>query len=218
MSESQPSPEQPQFAQLFPTTILTCRLPNAGVLNRELLAHIQDLKIRDSAGRRRSNQLGWQSNNLDYGVPVVQGFCGLILERCQAYGCGLGWALRDELKLVMKECWANVNERYAYNQPHTHANALLSGVYYVQVPVGSCGHLVLLDPRSQPWVLQPEYAERNIANMPMHRLPPEEGRLVLFPSWLEHSVEQNLSDGERISISFNVDLVPAAMMAAVRER
>ena len=127
-------------------------------------------------------------------------------------------ALRDELKLVIKECWANVNERYAYNQPHTHANALLSGAYYVQVPPGHCGHLVLIDPRSQPWVLQPEYAERNIANTPMQRLPPEAGRLVVFPSWLEHSVEQNLSGGERVSMSFNVDLVPAAMVAAARER
>ena len=30
---------------------------------------------------------------------------------------------------------------------------------------------------------------------------------VLFPSWLEHGVGQNLTDGERISMSFNVDLV-----------
>ena len=134
MSETPHSAEQPQFAQLFPTTILTCRLPDADALNRELLAHIEALRSRDSAGRQRSNQLGWQSTNLDYGVPVVHRFCTLILERCQAYGRALGWALRDDLRLVIKECWANVNERYAYNQPHTHSNALLSGAYYVQVP------------------------------------------------------------------------------------
>jgi hypothetical protein len=33
---------------------------------------------------------------------------------------------------------------------------------------------------------------------------PEEGKLLLFPSWLEHHVEAFEGDGERISVSFNV--------------
>ena len=38
---------------------------------------------------------------------------------------------------------------------------------------------------------------------------PVEGRLILFPAWLSHEVEPNLSDAEgdaavRISISFNL--------------
>ena len=36
-------------------------------------------------------------------------------------------------------------------------------------------------------------------------LPPVENQLVMFPSWLQHSVEDNLSDEERISIAFNLD-------------
>ena len=35
---------------------------------------------------------------------------------------------------------------------------------------------------------------------------PEPGMLVLFPSYLEHSVNPNLSDHERIVISFNISL------------
>ena len=31
-----------------------------------------------------------------------------------------------------------------------------------------------------------------------------DGTLLLFPSWLEHSVDANRSDEERISISFNL--------------
>ena len=33
---------------------------------------------------------------------------------------------------------------------------------------------------------------------------PEEGRMYVFPSWLEHGVEANQSDRDRVSISFNV--------------
>ena len=35
-------------------------------------------------------------------------------------------------------------------------------------------------------------------------VPIKEGRLVLFPAWLSHSVPVNVSDAERVSISFNI--------------
>jgi len=37
---------------------------------------------------------------------------------------------------------------------------------------------------------------------------PEVGRMYVFPGWLEHGVEENLSDRDRISISFNVAAFP----------
>lgn len=39
------------------------------------------------------------------------------------------------------------------------------------------------------------------------KMPPKEGSLLFFPAWMEHSVEQNLSDEERISIAYNVALM-----------
>ena len=38
------------------------------------------------------------------------------------------------------------------------------------------------------------------------RIKPEEGKLLLFPSYLHHSVEENVSDEDRIVISFNLDI------------
>jgi hypothetical protein len=37
---------------------------------------------------------------------------------------------------------------------------------------------------------------------------PEEGRMYVFPGWLEHGVDENQSARDRISISFNVLAVP----------
>ena len=31
-----------------------------------------------------------------------------------------------------------------------------------------------------------------------------QGKLVMFPNWLEHRVEQNLSEEDRIAVSFNL--------------
>ena len=36
------------------------------------------------------------------------------------------------------------------------------------------------------------------------RMAPEEGRMYVFPGWLEHGVEENKSDKDRVSIAFNV--------------
>ena len=37
--------------------------------------------------------------------------------------------------------------------------------------------------------------------------PPKEGRLLIWPSDLEHEVKENKSDEDRISYSFNITLV-----------
>ena len=37
-------------------------------------------------------------------------------------------------------------------------------------------------------------------------IPPNKQELLIFPSWLKHSVMPNLSDEERITISFNLKL------------
>ena len=49
-------------------------------------------------------------------------------------------------------------------------------------------------------------------NSPVQFIPPEAGTLIIFPSWLEHGVNQNLSDAERVSMSFNINLVHEEMV------
>ena len=41
---------------------------------------------------------------------------------------------------------------------------------------------------------------------PINTILPKENMLVVFPSWVPHAVEINLSDEERISLSFNFKL------------
>ena len=51
-----------------------------------------------------------------------------------------------------------------------------------------------------------EKFDANYLNAMVNSVTPVEGGLVLFPSYLDHSVNENLSDDERIVISFNVTL------------
>jgi uncharacterized protein (TIGR02466 family) len=202
-----------QFLQVFPTTILSCRLPDYARLNADLLAYIERLRSAAPDGRTRSNALGWQSGNLDFDVPAVSEFAGLVLERAREYGLAHKWSFPDYMQLVMRETWVNVNGKYAYNNVHNHPNSLLSGVYYLKAQ-GDCGDLSLIDPRKQAWVMRPDFSERNSMNSPVQFIPPEVGTLMIFPSWFDHGVNQNLSDEERISMSFNINLVHEQMIGA----
>lgn len=202
-----------QFLQFFPTTLLSCQLPDYERLNAGLLEYIDRLRRVSPGGRVRSNVLGWQSGNLDFDVPSVAEFASLVLERAREYGRAHSWSFPSHMQLIMREIWANANGEHAYNNVHNHPNSLLSGVYYVQAEANS-GDLLIFDPRRQAWVMQPEFVERNQLNSSVHTIPPEVGRLIIFPSWLDHGVHPNLSGTDRISMSFNINLMHEKMLGA----
>jgi hypothetical protein len=84
---------------------------------------------------------------------------------------------------------------------HDHFGSLLACTYYVKT-YDRCGDLLLVDPRGGGWF----NAERegNIVGTKFKRIRPEESKLVIFPSYVIHMVETNLSNETRISISSNV--------------
>ena len=41
---------------------------------------------------------------------------------------------------------------------------------------------------------------------PINTISPKENMLIVFPSWVPHAVEINLSDEDRISLAFNFKL------------
>ena len=100
--------------------------------------------------------------------------------------------------------WANINPPGGSNNPHLHPNSLFSGVYYVKSQPES-GRLKIYDPRSTSQMVMPIKKPGN-PGRDMWRdatLDPVMGRIIMFPSWLWHSVEENQSDDIRISVSFN---------------
>jgi uncharacterized protein (TIGR02466 family) len=100
--------------------------------------------------------------------------------------------------------WANINPPGGMNQPHIHPNALFSGVYYIKSNP-KAGRLKIMDPR--PGV-QFNMPARKPGDPGKHlwrdaNLDPILGRIIMFPAWLWHSVEENVSNDIRISVSFN---------------
>jgi len=100
-------------------------------------------------------------------------------------------------------CWATVLARGAMHKAHSHPNNFLSGVYYVRVRRG-CDTINFHDPRRQVHVIRPPVVELTAENTDQVVVSVADGTLLMFPSYLEHSVDANMSEEERISVSFNI--------------
>ena len=100
-------------------------------------------------------------------------------------------------------CWATVLARDAAHKAHSHPNNYLSGVYYIRTPPGADA-INFHDPRNQAAVIRPQVVELTAENTDQVVVRVANGTLLLFPSYLEHSVDANPSEEERISISFNI--------------
>jgi uncharacterized protein (TIGR02466 family) len=100
---------------------------------------------------------------------------------------------------------------------HCHPAAFWSAVYYpdpggAEID-GNGGELLLEDPRyPMAYMTVPDLLLRDANNDPMQSLVsirPVAGRIVMFPSWLRHSVRPHKGDRDRISIALNLMLLGA---------
>lgn len=105
--------------------------------------------------------------------------------------------------LVFTGCWANTLPSGAAHGMHAHPNNFLSGVYYVRTAIGA-NTINFHDPRVQTGIIRPPVVELTAENADLVVVTVADGTLLLFPSWLPHSVETNRSCADRISISFNL--------------
>ena len=100
-------------------------------------------------------------------------------------------------------CWATVLATGAAHKAHSHPNNYLSGAYYVRTHPGA-DTINFHDPRNQAGVIRPPVMELTAENTDQVVVRVTNGTLLLFPAYLEHSVDANTSEEERISVSFNI--------------
>jgi hypothetical protein len=86
---------------------------------------------------------------------------------------------------------------------HQHPNNFLSGVYYVRTHPGA-DTINFHDPRNQSGIIRPPVIELTAENTDQVVVRVKDGTMLVFPSYLKHSVDASASEDERISISFNI--------------
>lgn len=203
---------------LFVTPILTATAP-ASAVNATRLVDLISVKRDNDPGIQRSNVGGWHSDidMMQWGGESARQLAGFAIEQVGAHMADIAAGGKRQFDWGV-DMWANVNGPGSANQLHCHPGAFWSGVYYPDAADAgqgdAGGELLLEDPRyPMAYMNVPDLVLRYGDGQPMpsqYAIRPETGMLVLFPSWLRHSVRAYRGRGERVSIALNLTLVPAA--------
>jgi len=188
----------------FSTPVWASKLENYNATNEKIYGFIKNNQKKDERGVTKSNIKGWHSEDFDMKNEDVIAFIKMISPRINQVLADMNWDL-DNQGVKILSMWAIVNKGGASNAKHHHGNSDISAAYYVRAPE-NCGEIVFYDPRPAPVYYHPERKGPNMLNATVNSIKPVEGGLVMFPSYLEHSVNPNLSEKERIVISFNLKL------------
>ena len=142
---------------------------------------------------RKSNRGGWQSD-----LYKPEGEFEPLVKEIKEFCKHLPLNIKE---MVIPQMWVNVNRKGDWNVIHQHGHYSLAGTYYVKVPKNS-GRLVFRDPR--PGAIGNIFLNDRFDHGEIKNINTMEGLLAIWPSYLDHFVEPNNSDEERISISFDI--------------
>ena len=207
VDESKPRFESPHALRMFPTFVWRAELEQSihTRINREIVAELAELRSSESVLKPGES---WQSSHALHQRKAFAEIMSCIDEAAAT--------VLDYLKIAhdgfeTTACWATANAPGAGHKLHSHPNNALSGVYYVKTRAGA-DTINFHDPRPQTGIIRPPVTELTAENSDQVVVTVSDGTLLIFPSWLQHSVDPNRSSGERLSISFNI------MFSAYTER
>jgi uncharacterized protein (TIGR02466 family) len=143
---------------------------------------------------------GWQSEPVLHGREEFQKLAACVTDAAKSVLRFLRIGYED---FEITGCWATVLAKGARHKAHTHPNNFLSGVYYVRTHPGA-DTVNFHDPRSQTSIIRPPVTQLTAQNTDQVVVKVANGTLLMFPSYLEHSVDPTENAEERISISFNI--------------
>tara|TARA_X000000950_G_C13814866_1_gene619328 strand:+ start:111 stop:707 length:597 start_codon:yes stop_codon:yes gene_type:complete len=187
---------------LFPTPVWTIQLDNYRNVNEQMYDYIKSKQKNDGIGISKSNVKGWHSKDFNLNDKEPQNFISFILSSIEQVMTDMDWE-KEKQTAKIDNMWAIINTGGSANLRHQHGNSTISGAYYVRAPI-NCGDIVFYDPRPAPVYSHPNVVNPNLLNAQVNGISPKEGALVLFPSYVEHSVNENKSNEERIVVSFNI--------------
>lgn len=172
--------------------------------NEELINFAYETQEKDE-GITISNSLGYHSSYLNVSNGCDDRLKSLLDEIIPLVRQIIEdkFYIDPKSKVFSIDSWININPKYSYNNQHTHGgNVLLSIVYYAKVPKDSGNFYFKLESSKADKINSLGIDKSNIFSTYREFLP-QKGDLLIFPGWVDHGVNQNISEEDRISYAFN---------------
>lgn len=188
--------------RFFPTLIGFYDNPNHKVLEKNAINRCFELeKITQKGG---DNWLSKSTYNTigTYNIWEDEKFKGInefVEESIQQY-------LKDtkikeeSLNKTPCDAWFNIYKKGDYQEYHHHGDSLISAVYFLK-GTNKSAKIHFKSPIHD--MIAPHYEEYTPDNYQRVFYEPRPGLLLVFRSYLEHSVEKQMNDEHRISLAYN---------------
>lgn len=193
----------------FSIPIIGVNLTDTYILNNKICEYAYSQE-KFKLGRKVSNKGGFQTNLL-WGLDFIDELMEKV--KTPLSSLFLNGLLLKNFKFNHSGIWININRNGNYNSHHTHPNSDFACVYYVKAPKNS-GRIIFDHPspvflHTELYAKSNNFEKWNEFNCSKYLIEPEENLFLIFPSYLVHSVEENKSDKDRISLAFNINLIKA---------
>ena len=187
---------------LFPVPVHQFDVNGFSEIKDKLIDYAYDYKKKDPKGVSLSNRGGWQSEGFE--IINEDDVLQLFLINCLS-----NFPPIKESVELRGYAWININKPGDYNIKHVHPTNNLSGVLWVKAPQNS-GDIVFDSPNNfESFLENKSYIDgfkKSYFIDDSYHCYPTEGRMIVFPSHLQHHVQENKSNEDRISVSFNIRL------------
>lgn len=136
-------------------------------------------------------------------LKILESIKEHILSSCQMLHNQIG--LDGELELT--KSWFSINRKNSYHSIHHHCPDIWSGVYYLQANEEDASISFLNNNlMSTGWPYKSKKSSMNNYTSSEKICRVSGGMMLLFPSYLYHHVNQQVTDSERVTIAFNLHL------------
>jgi uncharacterized protein (TIGR02466 family) len=163
--------------------------------NEALLDEIYDIGKKIKSGEDvRPNDSLW-----DYNRPHLNKIKKIIIDTVtEKIRNSVPEAGELNLSCDSHMCWANIREPGEALEVHAHTDSSIAVTYYIQTHE-NCGDILLFDTKDAiDWENGKLSADPSLK---IRRFKPVEGRMIFFPSYVMHTVEENKSDALRVSLT-----------------
>ncbi|MEL7150998.1 MAG: TIGR02466 family protein [Pseudomonadota bacterium] len=193
---------------LFVTPLYRARL-SSDIDASELEASCLSIAEDDEAGQIWSEEQGYPGytsyaslTDLPWRFPIFETVKTALDHHVRIFAKHLCFDL-GEGTLELEDLWINILPEGGLHTSHIHPLSVISGTTYVAMPDGTSA-LKLEDPRHAMMMASPP--RRRDAPEELKQfvyIKPDVGDVLLWESWLRHEVPMNMSEDDRISVSFN---------------
>jgi len=167
-------------------------------LNDELRkdAYLQE---KNNNGRIVSNAGGFQSNHI-YDTDVTKRF----LTKASKYVSQVKEVINYDKDLILNGLWYNINRKNDLNRMHCHGRCFLAATYYIDAPQ-NCGTIAFENLDRHVVMNGQNINYDNPYFNGFYHFVPKQGTLLIFYAWLNHQVNPNNSNEDRVSLAFNIE-------------